>query len=581
MASCRVVIKNCISTTILLLSLTACNGDRNESLDADTRTTKENATSRNSFLFDYGSQWKYLDTGYAPPSEWTQITFDDSDWKNGKGTFFNNYDYPKVINTKILDYEKVPEFTDSPTPSAYYFRKNMIIDDIKSVKNLYLRLIIDDAAAIFVNGKEIARSPLLDPNIELTNTTKPFEYSRYGKGTENRFILPSNAFVEGKNTIAVVVFNQVEDGSDVQFNASLTDELDYSNGSDGPYVTLNEDGTVKVERLNNDRWESQTYNSTADAEVLVELPNELGQFSVSLKSEYTAPAYTYDKPGKFFMTADIEGNIEALVFMLIQAEVMDENYNWTYGTGHLYYLGDIFDRGEYVAESLWLLYHLENQARIAGGDVHLILGNHDLMNMYGDFRYMNARYFETQTLRNKTFKEMYSKDTVLGKWLRTKNILEIAGEEVLFVHAGFNPDFITGLKDKVIDLKEVNEIGREHADKKYDKGDYKYYLPSRLYWARNIPQGKFSQAQLDDALTTIGAEKVVLGHTVFTKPTSICADKVLMVDVDHNKNFYEQQRIQAAEYDGGNYYHFEANKEKGTAMRSLIESAAAGSYCKQ
>ena len=56
MASCRVVIKNCISTTILLLSLTACNGDRNESLDADTRTTKENATSRNSFLFDYGSQ---------------------------------------------------------------------------------------------------------------------------------------------------------------------------------------------------------------------------------------------------------------------------------------------------------------------------------------------------------------------------------------------------------------------------------------------------------------------------------------------------------------------------------------------
>ena len=94
------------------------------------------------------------------------------------------------------------------------------------------------------------------------------------------------------------------------------------------------------------------------------------------------------------MTSDFEGNIEALVYMLVQAGIMDKEYNWTYGSGHLYHLGDLFDRGEYVTESLWLIYHHENQAQRAGGDVHFILGNHDLMNFYGDFRYVHPRYFE-------------------------------------------------------------------------------------------------------------------------------------------------------------------------------------------
>ena len=50
--------------------------------------------------------------------------------------------------------------------------------------------------------------------------------------------------------------------------------------------------------------------------------------------------------------------------------------------------GDLVDRGP---ESLQVLRRFEGLAEEAGGAVELILGNHELMNVQGDFRYVNRR----------------------------------------------------------------------------------------------------------------------------------------------------------------------------------------------
>ncbi len=47
------------------------------------------------------------------------------------------------------------------------------------------------------------------------------------------------------------------------------------------------------------------------------------------------------------------------------------------------FAGDMFDRGDQVTECLWLVYALEETAKAAGGYVHFILGNHELMNLQG------------------------------------------------------------------------------------------------------------------------------------------------------------------------------------------------------
>ncbi len=558
--------RNSLFLLTSLLAITACSDDKTT---ATAPTTPQDLTPLNPELyFDYNSTWSYLDTGAPLPDNWSQVEFDDSDWKTGKGHFFYGYEYPLEGNTPLTDY-KTLDFPGE-TPSAYLFRKQVNVADLDALKDVYLSMRMDDAAAIYVNGIELARSPLLPTTETLTHTTSPLRYSKYGEEAEHQFILPASAFQQGENVIAIALFNQVyHRTNDVQFNAALNATFTYQGEPDGPYVTLQEDGKVEVEGLDHSGLYHHSYNSISDAKVTVKLPGELGSFSVDLNQEHTPPAYQYDKPEQFFVTSDFEGQIEALIFMLTQAGIMDEAYNWTYGNGHLYHLGDLFDRGAYVTESLWLFYHLENQAREAGGGVHFILGNHDLMNFYGDFRYVHERYFENLSLMGKNFFELHNPNTVLGQWLRSKNIMEKAGD-TLFVHAGFNLDLIEALENQTLKLEQINEFGRQHLDAGYirydDQGNLikdAYYLPSRLYWDRSVPYGRLTQEELERGLTAFGSEQVIIGHTVFDRPSYLYNYRVIAADVDHNSNFNDEHRIQGLEYYYGQYQHFVADKHLG------------------
>jgi len=117
--------------------------------------------------------------------------------------------------------------------------------------------------------------------------------------------------------------------------------------------------------------------------------------------------------------SDIHGQYDASRKLLLNAGVMNEDHEWTYGTGHLVIVGDIFDRGPQVNETLWMIYHLQQQATAAGGYVHYLLGNHETMILSGDVRYLNKRYLNTTALLTTPYRELYGKDTYLGRWLRS------------------------------------------------------------------------------------------------------------------------------------------------------------------
>ena len=54
------------------------------------------------------------------------------------------------------------------------------------------------------------------------------------------------------------------------------------------------------------------------------------------------------------------------------------NDEWAGGKAHLVQTGDITDRGP---DSARIIRHLAGLARHAGGFIHLLIGNHELMNM--------------------------------------------------------------------------------------------------------------------------------------------------------------------------------------------------------
>jgi hypothetical protein len=93
---------------------------------------------------------------------------------------------------------------------------------------------------------------------------------------------------------------------------------------------------------------------------------------------------------KVIAVSDVHGAYTAMVRTLRNAKVLDGELGWAGGSAHLVVTGDILDRGPDSRKVMDLLMRLETEAAAAGGRVHLLLGNHEVMNLTGDLRYVSA-----------------------------------------------------------------------------------------------------------------------------------------------------------------------------------------------
>lgn len=281
---------------------------------------------------------------------------------------------------------------------------------------------------------------------------------------------------------------------------------------------------------------------------LVQTDQRNKQFEVVLKSSLSPEPPEYSMPEKMYVLSDIEGNFEALRELLQAGGVVDDNLNWTFGNGHLVLNGDLFDRGEQVTEVLWFIYSLEEKARSQGGYVHFILGNHEVMNLNGDSRYVNDKYQFNARRLGAAYSDLYKEGTELGNWLRTKNIMEKIGD-MLFVHGGISKE-IRGLP---LSIGQINELARKYIDKdniarktgsnalatifddKLSPFWYRlYYLDKERKIYSSDTLYKTPLSEIDYTLKRFGVNHIVTGHTIVSDTISFHYEgKVINVDTHH------------------------------------------------
>ena len=104
-------------------------------------------------------------------------------------------------------------------------------------------------------------------------------------------------------------------------------------------------------------------------------------------------AYEVSTDARVVAFGDVHGAFEDWVALLGELGIVDENLEWSGGDTHLVSLGDLIDRGPGSREVVELMMKLDAQARRAGGAVHMVLGNHEIMVMLGDLRYVSAAEF--------------------------------------------------------------------------------------------------------------------------------------------------------------------------------------------
>ena len=92
--------------------------------------------------------------------------------------------------------------------------------------------------------------------------------------------------------------------------------------------------------------------------------------------------------GRVVAIGDIHGRYDQLTSILQGTELADDRLRWTGEKDHLVLCGDLIDRGPDDRAVLDLVRRLQKQAKSAGGRVHVVLGNHEVMNLVRDFRYV-------------------------------------------------------------------------------------------------------------------------------------------------------------------------------------------------
>ncbi|HKK19954.1 MAG TPA: metallophosphoesterase [candidate division Zixibacteria bacterium] len=271
---------------------------------------------------------------------------------------------------------------------------------------------------------------------------------------------------------------------------------------------------------------------------------------------------------RIFAVSDIHGEYTHLHSLFKNADIISSEGSWNWGDGHLVVDGDIFDRGDQVTECLWLLYRLEAEARKAGGDVHVLLGNHEMMIMRGDYRYVNKKYTNCIVAKSHMeLAELYGPESVLGRWLRSKNSA-VKLNDVLFVHGGISLDVV----HRGYSIHEMNEEIRKGIDlsKQSLAADSSIYFLLRgdgPLWYRGfhvMDEGEppeCTPAQLDSILSYYGVSTVVVGHTEEPEVCAMYGGKVIALDVPTD----ELGSLQGMLWEEGEFF-----RVNGDGKRSIL-----------
>lgn len=266
---------------------------------------------------------------------------------------------------------------------------------------------------------------------------------------------------------------------------------------------------------------------------------------------------------KIVAVGDLHGDYENFIKILQGTVIIDKALHWKAGKTHLVQNGDIMDRGPDARKILDLLMRLEKEAEQAGGMVHVLVGNHEEMNITGiAFRYPDYvtvdqfisflpdgyRARKEKELQKKIinlqskgdnsqlekvisqFWDSLRKDRTgqhqylinfnqqYGSWLLQKNaVIKING--IIFVHGGISEKFSTWKIEEIndrlrLELSDLRRAAENGQPPKVPQPQVVYREDGPL-WYRELASvaEEDLREEVDRILANLGAEHIVIAHT--------------------------------------------------------------------
>ena len=305
------------------------------------------------------------------------------------------------------------------------------------------------------------------------------------------------------------------------------------------------------------------------------------------------PELRVKAPGRVVAIGDLHGDIGQARRALRLAGVLEDgddgvNPKWVGGNATLVQLGDILDRGDDEIGILILLQKLDKEAKKAGGAVYVMNGNHEVLNISGDFRYVTRGAFgettrfsqhlvklfgdkfrdafgideeDAWTRQSKARIGLFSPGGPLAQQLSMHHTVLIVNDTV-FVHGGLVPRHVEYGLDKLNRAVSDWMRGKEIKDDETRTalGMAIGGVRDSIVWHRGYGTENFATNQdrssscelLEKTLGMIdGANRMVVGHTPQLGGANCeCDGKIWRIDVGMSFGVLGAEP-QVLEIDGG------------------------------
>lgn len=170
--------------------------------------------------------------------------------------------------------------------------------------------------------------------------------------------------------------------------------------------------------------------------VIFWLQNGFDASSVSklISSTTSTKKHSGVTPRRIVAIGDLHGDLKQAIKTFRMAGIINSNNDWMAGNTIFVQTGDIVDRGDDTIPLYKLMQKLAQQAAESGGEVIELLGNHEVMNMQEDLRYVTPGDFDSFGGKAKR-RLAFAERGWLGEYLRTLNVSAWVNGTVFF-HGG-------------------------------------------------------------------------------------------------------------------------------------------------
>ncbi|XP_027350627.1 shewanella-like protein phosphatase 2 [Abrus precatorius] len=281
-------------------------------------------------------------------------------------------------------------------------------------------------------------------------------------------------------------------------------------------------------------------------------------------------------PRRLVAVGDLHGDLEKSKEALRIAGLIDAADRYVGGSATVVQIGDVLDRGGEELKILYFLEKLKREAARSGGRIITMNGNHEIMNVEGDFRYATESGVEEFRVWGEWFRignKMRSlchgletpKDPLEGvpmsfrgvrkefldglrarvaalrpngpisRRFLTQNVTVLVVGDSLFVHGGLLPHHVS------YGLEKINKEVRDWIN-----GSMGRFSPSycqgrdAVVWLRKFShevEQNCDCSALEHVLSTVpGVKRMVMGHTIQTTGINgVCDDRAIRIDVGMSK----------------------------------------------